>query len=120
MKTKTESDSTTTVAATIAGEDTRRGDFVTVLSTTYEVPSYMWDQAMLPVPELVRLKLVPGDAGVPLKVFSVCLPFVYAKDSKGDVKTLDLRRQQIARLNGDCAKDVWDALKGVQKKNARI
>lgn len=119
MKTSTESHSVTTVAANIAGEDIRCGDYVTVLNATYEVPSYMWDQAMLPVAELVRLKIVPSDAGAPLKVFTVCLPFVYAKDSNGDVKTLDVRRQQIVRLNPDCAKEVWNALKEAKKKNLR-
>ena len=81
MKTSTESDVSTTVAATVAGEDIHFGDYVTCSSATCEVPSYMWDQAMLPAAELVRLKVIPSDAGVPLKVFAVCLPFVYAKDS---------------------------------------
>ena len=117
MKTSTEFHSATTVAATVAGEDILCGDYVTCSSVTCEVPSYMWDQAMLPAAELVRLKVIPGDAGVPLKVFAVCLPFVYAKDTRGDVKTLDLRRQQIVRLNFDCAKEVWHELKDAKKRN---
>jgi hypothetical protein len=76
----------------------------------------MWDQAMLPASELVRLRIIPGDAGVPLKVFAVCLPFVYAKDHKGNVQSLDIRRQQIVRLNSDCAKEVWHELKGLKRK----
>jgi hypothetical protein len=116
MKTSTESHSATTVAATIAGEDIHCGDFVTLLNAIFEVPSYQWDQAMLPPTELVRLKLIPCDAGVPLKVFAVCLPFIYAKDSKGEIKTLDLRREQLVRLSGDCAEKVWDELKAAQKK----
>ena len=117
MKTSTESDVSTTVAATVAGEDIHCGDYVTCSSATCEVPSYMWDQAMLPAAELVRLKIIPSDAGVPLKVFAVCLPFVYAKDTCGDVQTLDLRRQQIVRLNLDCAKEVWHELKNAKKRN---
>lgn len=111
MKTSTQSQSTTTVAANVAGEDVRCGDYVTLLNTTCEVPSYMWDQAMLAATDLVRLKIVPGDAGVPLRVFAVCLPFVYAKTAAGDVRTLDLRRQQIVRLDRATAKEVWAALK---------
>jgi len=116
MKTSIESESVTTVAATVAGEDIRCGDFVTVLNATFEVPSYLWDQAMLAPTELVRLKMIPSDAGVPLKVFAICLPFVYAKDTKGEINTLDLRREQIVRLNGDCAEKVWNELKAAQKK----
>jgi hypothetical protein len=111
MKTATESGVTTTVAASVAGEDVRCGDYVTVLNATYEVPSYMWDQAMLPANELVRLKFIPSDAGVPLKVFAVCLPFIYGKTATDDVRTLDLRRQQIVRLDRVAAKEVWGALK---------
>lgn len=116
MKTSTESTAATTVAATVAGEDIHCGDFVTVLNTIFEVPSYQWDQALLPPTELVRLKMIPCDAGVPLKVFAVCLPFIYAKDSKGEIKTLDLRREQLVRLNCDSAEKVWDELKAAQKR----
>lgn len=116
MKTSTEFHSATTVAATVVGEDIHCGDYVTCSSVTCEVPSYMWDQAMLPTAELVRLRVIPSDAGVPLKVFAVCLPFVYAKDTCGDVKTLDVRRQQIVRLNFDCGKKVWHELKNAKKK----
>src|SRR5262245_31309621 len=111
MKTSIESDTTTTVAATVAGEDVHCGDYVTVMNETCDVPSYMWDQAMLPAGELVRLKLIPSEAGVPLKVFAVCLPFVYARTTTDDVCMLDLRRQQIVRLDRSAAKEVWSALK---------
>jgi hypothetical protein len=116
MKTSTESNSTT-VAAVVAGEDVACGDFVALLNTTCEVPSYMWDAgpAMLPIEELVRLRMIPSDAGVPLKVFGICLPFLYVKNSGGQLKTLDLRRQQIVRLDRACAKEVWDELKPVKK-----
>jgi len=117
MKTSTEIDVSTTVAATVAGEDIHCGDYVALLNIICEVPSYLWDscQAMLSAQEVVRLRLIPSDAGVPLKVFAVCLPFIYVKDTKGDLQTLDLRRQQIVRLNQDCAKEVWDELKGRRK-----
>jgi hypothetical protein len=70
----------------------------------------------LPPAELVRLKMIPSDAGLPLKVFGICLPFIYAKDTKGEIKTLDLRREQVVRLNCDCAEKVWSELKSAQKK----
>lgn len=77
----------------------------------------MWDagQGLLPIHELVRLRIIPSDAGVPLKVFAVCLPFIYAKNTAGELKTLDMRRQQIVRLDRACAKEVWDELKPGKK-----
>lgn len=105
--------SKTSVAATVAGEDVVRGDFVALLNITCDLPSYLWNgcDALLPAHELVRLKLIPSDAGVPLKVFAVCLPFVYARTFKGEVETIDLRRTQIVRLNRDSAKRVWQQLR---------
>ncbi len=116
MKTSIDSECVTSVAATVAGEDLRCGDFITLLNATFEIPSYMWDQALLSPSEIVRLKMIPSEAGVPLKVFGVCLPFVYAKNSQGEIKTLDLRREQVVRLNGECAEDVWRELKAAQKR----
>lgn len=122
MKLVTDTSRPTTVAASLAPEDVACGDFVGVLRTTFELPTYMWDaaQALLPVDEVVRLPMIPADAGVPFKVFAVCLPFVYAKTAAGELRTLDVRREQIVRLDRDCAKAVWDELKPAKpekKKN---
>ena len=118
MKTIAEAQATT-VAATVFGEDVNCGDYVALLNVTCELPSYLWDdcQATLPPQELMRLRFIPDDAGVPLKVFAVCLPFVYAKRANGELKTLDLRLQQIVRLSPVCAKRVWNALKTAKKPN---
>jgi hypothetical protein len=119
MKTSLDSESTTTVAAFVAGEDIACGDFVALHSATWEFPSYMWDQALVPPQELVRLKMIPSDTGEPFKVIGICLPFVYAKDSKGNVKTFDLRREQIVRLNSECAENVWHELKSAEKRKLK-
>ncbi len=118
MKAATETNRETTVAATVAGEDVACGDFVSLLTTLFEVPSYLWDgcNASLPPHELVRLRMIPSNAGTPLKVFAVCLPFVYARNTAGELKTLDLRREQIVRLDRGCAKAVWAELKLNKKK----
>jgi len=59
---------------------------------------------------MVRLRLIPEHAGQPLKVIAICLPFVYAKTSKGEVTTVDTRQMQLVRLDRKCAKVVWKAL----------
>ena len=61
--------------------------------------------------EPVRIKFASAEAGQPLKVFAVCLPFVYAKKPCGAIVVLDTRLRQLVRLNHDCAKMVWKELK---------
>jgi hypothetical protein len=113
MKTNTKLSPATTVAASVAGEDVHCGDYVALLSHIYELPTCLWSSGSdyLPADEIIRLKMIPEDAGVPLKVFAVCLPFVYALTSCGEMKTLDLRRQSIVRLDRSSAKQVWKQLR---------
>jgi hypothetical protein len=113
MKTNAKCELETTVAATVSGEDVSCGDYVALLSAIYELPTYLWTSGsdFLPASEIIRLKLIPDEAGAPLKVFAICLPFVYALTSSGEMKTLDLRRQQIVRLDRGCAKQVWKQLR---------
>lgn len=113
MKSPTES-LETTVAATVSGEDVSCGDYVALLNAVCELPTYLWNccsDSTAPH-ELIRLRLIPSEAGVPLKVFAICLPFVYAQTATGEVETIDLRREQIVRLDRKSAKRVWRELKG--------
>ena len=113
MKTQSTTRFSTTVAATVSGDDVLCGDFVAILTQTCELPSYLWNhgESLLPAHELVRLRVIPEEAGTPLKVFAVCLPFVYAKTVGGELKTLDVRRDRIVRLARLCAKRVWSEMK---------
>jgi hypothetical protein len=101
------------VAKPLGPEDVRRGDFVAVLDEMYELPSYWWceDAALHPRDELVRIRLIPAQHNLPLKVKSVCLPFVLAKPPFGLERTLDLRRTRLARLDKHFAAATWKAYK---------
>ncbi len=57
------------------------------------------------------LKMIPRNAGHPLRVIAVCLPFVYAKTPRGETATIDTRRAQLVRLDRRCAKVIWKALR---------
>ena len=100
-----------TLAKALAPEDIRRGDFVTPLHVIAEVPSYFWcdDGWTMPRDELVRIRYTPTDSGLPLKVKSVCLPFVLVKHASGERITIDLRQCQLARLDRRYAKRAWKA-----------
>lgn len=121
MNLSTEVESETTVAARIAGEDIARGDFVTVLNETIEVASFLWtcSAVSLPPEEPVRIRYAASDAGWPRQVIGVCLPFIYVKTPRGVVKTIDIRLQQLVRLDRACAQIVWDELKPAPKKKRK-
>lgn len=106
------------LAKPLAPEDVRCGDFVAVLHVICEVPSYYWsaESFRLPHDELVRLQHIPDDAGVPLKVKSVCLPFVLAKSPAGERRTLDLRKCRLARVDRAFAKTAWKAYRKAHLK----
>ena len=89
------------------------GDYVTPLSVVAEVPSFFWccEPWNLPANEPVRIRFTCASDGAPLKVKSLCLPFVLVKRATGECITLDLRKFQLARLNGDHARRAWRALK---------
>lgn len=104
MKTKTAVERRVSLAASLAPEDVLVGDDVAILNETHEFPSFLWDCQSLAPHELVRLQCLPGDAGSPLHVEGVCLPFVFVKTVRGDFRTLDLRQLQLVRLDPDYAR----------------
>ncbi len=100
-----------TTAATVAPEDLRRGDYIAVLSEIVEVPSFFWSDSLSAArSELVRLRRLPTEDRVPLKVKAICLPFLFVKPPVGPHQTLDVRLVSLVRLEKRYAKHVWKAL----------
>jgi len=100
------------LAARVAPEDLRRGDFVAVLSEVIELPSFLWSET-LPrgQDELVRLRRLPTDERAPSRVEAICLPFIFVKLPCGKYETIDVRLASLARLEKEYAKTVWKALR---------
>jgi hypothetical protein len=109
-----------TLAKALAPEEIYQGDYVTPLSTTYEIPSFWWcaESWRLPLEEPVRVRYMSSCDGVPLRVQSVCLPFVLAKNPNGQSVTIDVRRCQLARLDREFAKRAWKCIKRSQRRNS--
>lgn len=107
-------------AATVAGEDLASGDYIALLNQTVDFPSFLWDScgASLSPHELVRLTTIPANAGRPLRVIAICLPFVYAKTPSGKTATIDTRRTQLVRLDRRCAKVIWKELRQAPHQHA--
>jgi hypothetical protein len=108
----------TSLAASLAAEDVACGDYVAILSEVCELPSCFWcsDATMLPPDEPVRIRFLSHDGGTPLKVKAVCLPFVFVKSPSGTFQTLDVRRQQLAKLDRKYAAEVFKRLRPKTKR----
>ncbi len=121
MKTQLHNRDGSSLAARVAPEDLRRGDFVAVLSQIVELPSFLWSDT-LPSgqDELVRLRRLPTDDRVPLKVEAICLPFLFVKLPNGRFETIDVRLASLVRLEEGYARTVWKSLKKQPAKRRAI
>ena len=82
-------------ARSLAPEDFCRGEFVAVLDRIISLPSYLWGRDDMPASEVVRIAWRAAGAGVPLKVKSICLPFVFVKTPSGKRRVLDVRQCRL-------------------------
>jgi hypothetical protein len=103
------------LAATVAPEDLRCGDYVAVLTVIHEYPSFLWccDSAMLPRNEPVRVEYTDARDATLLKIKELCLPFVFVKEPTGTYRTIDIRLCRLVRLSRKYARRVW---KTIQRK----
>src|SRR5262245_8588984 len=108
------------VAASVAPEDLRCGDYVAVLSVIHEYPSFFWcgDSGMSAREDPVRVESLDTENVAPLKIKAICLPFVFVKDAMGKHRTLDVRLCRLARLSAEYARKVRKAVrqKGISKE----
>jgi hypothetical protein len=108
MNSKTSRTNTASLAASVAPEDLKCGDFVGVLSQVVEFPSFFWCESFASErDEVVRVRYLPAQGGVPRKIKAVCLPFIYAQTPCGQGQILDVRQVQLVRLRRRYAKTVW-------------
>ncbi|MEX0642749.1 MAG: hypothetical protein WD468_08620 [Pirellulales bacterium] len=108
-----------TLSKPLAPEEVRKDEFVTLLHETAEVPSFFWccDNTLLTPEEPVRIRFIASTCGIPLKVKSVCLPFVLVKHPTGVQRSLDLRKCRVARLTKRYATRAWKAYKKAKPKS---
>ena len=105
----------------VAGEDLHLGDRVTLLDEIVEFPSFPWclDPQFHAKEEPVRVRYLPDDAGEPLTVEAICLPFVLVRHASDRATTLDLRRHRLVRLSRPYADAAAKALSGGGKKKKK-
>lgn len=111
-----------TTAKVLAPEDVRAGDYVTLLHVIHELPSFWWcgEIGTIRPDEPVRVPFLPNNGGVPLRVRSICLPFILVKAPSGELRNLDVRRHRLARLDRAHARAAWKARKKSRRKRERV
>lgn len=112
-KTENKFDSELTVSKKLHPEDIVIGDAVAVSETVYQYISFSWcgvDTTRLPPEEVVKVPCLSHDAS-PLIVQSVCLPYVLCKKFDGKHLIVDVRQNQLVRLNKAFARLARAALK---------
>lgn len=100
-----------TVATVLAPEDIAVGDYVGVLSATYDLiglPSCVGEPRPLAVH---RVAFIPNDTDPPLLVEGVCVPFVLVKDTKGKRRVIDVRRFRLARVAPEFGAQVFSLMR---------
>jgi hypothetical protein len=106
-------------AARLVGpEDVAIGQYVTIVEHTREV---MWlddQQFGDPASALRRVKVTQrvDDAGLPLKILGVSLPFVFVQNAHGSRFAVDLACSRLARLDAGYGKAAFPAKKKRKRK----
>jgi hypothetical protein len=110
----------TYIARLLAPEDIRPGQFVAVLHVVDEyLPlGCLFGETWTPI-EPLRVLWLPEPRGLPMKVLDVCLPFVLVKRPKGDCRTLDVRRQRLARVSTRFGRAAFERVKAARRKRKR-
>lgn len=111
----------TSVAKPLAPEDLRVGDYVALLRTLYEVPTFFWcgEPSLEDRSELIVLRMLPDQPTLPLQIEAVCLPFVLVSSPSGEPRSLDIRRHQLARLDARFARQARRLQKARRKKHRK-
>ena len=121
MSAQTDKPQESTLARRVAAEDIARGDYLAELNEIYQAPPFLWqcESRLTASTEPVAIRFRSQDAGQPLRVIAICLPFVLAKLPSGGRRTLDLRGVELVRLDRHYARRAWKALGGKKRKSKR-
>lgn len=81
-------------------EDVRAGQYVCVMNILCEhMPLWCLFEESWKDPEPVRMLMMAPDAGRPLRVVEVCVPFILVEEVDRSLRTLDLRRYRLAAVS---------------------
>ncbi len=85
-------------ARPVAPEDLRGGQYIAITRMMIQLIPPMCEPQLMPDAQTVRIWGIPPSAGQPMRIVSVCLPFVLVEGVDRQCRTLDLRRVEVVRL----------------------
>ena len=88
-----------TVVRRVAPEDIRPGEYISVFMVVETAHYTLVDPCAGVDTRTVRTESIPWNAGEPLQVLAVCLPYVLARDAEGARQVIDVRRATIVRVS---------------------
>ncbi len=104
----------------VAAEDLRAGDYVVLLEQMFEYPSYLWcgDAQLESRDQPVRITWMMR-GGRPMRIESICLPFLLVKPIGDEHEVLDVRSCRLARPTADYVHAVRQARRAKKHKKAK-
>lgn len=99
----------------IGPEDVCQGDYVTIAHKTYEFLRCGDDHWNGDI-DISRVTLIPYDAGEPLQVVDVCLPYVLTRRPDREFVSIDLRRHHLAKLSKRYGAKAFACMREKKKK----
>jgi hypothetical protein len=95
----------------IGPEDVRAGQYVTIAEKTWQILCIPDDAcaAATAEPRIGHVSGWPDEAGWPLRVVKVCLPYVFAETAAGGHVAVDLRCHRLSRLSKSYGRAVFEA-----------
>ena len=94
----------------IGPEDVRAGQYVTLAEKTWQILCIPDDcSAVAAEPRIAHVSGLPEEAGWPLRVLKVCLPYVFVENASGGHGMVDLRCHRLSRLSKSYGRAVFEA-----------
>jgi hypothetical protein len=98
---------------TLAPEDIRRGQYVSILHVVVQVlPTLCAEDVRWGKVELLNIECLPQKVE-PMKVIEVCLPFVLVRRVSGRHRMIDVRRYRLAEVDERFGRKVFKRLRTV-------
>lgn len=102
-------------ARPIAPDDLRRGQYVAVL---HEIRDYHYVNCESGTLRSARVSVTPPYTDYPVKVASVCLPYVFVEEANGDTDILDVRLNALALVPARFAAMIHDRERRRRKRES--
>lgn len=113
-----QSNSQLTTTRTIAPDDLRRGSYIAISVRVHEFIRGRFDEYCRPL-TIERIAALPDeDDLLPMKVLSVCVPFVLVQKPDGSARAIDLRQNRVSLVDPAFGRAAFRACSKKEKESS--